>query len=184
MKARRSLALVTADGSRVDLPLLPETLVRTRTAERSGERIEFAAVLDDRLGEGEAMTADTISALAALSGVGELHWGDRRFRGTLAELIVTETAFRDDLEPMAATVRIAFDIISDEGAAVSVIVAGARWRQVADLGSAGPDDRVYAVDLGDDGSMQIRFGDGKHGARPTSDEVLVQARYRVGGGHA
>ena len=72
MKARRSLALVAADGSRVDLPLLPETLVRTRLAERSGERIEFAAVLDDRLGEGEAMTADTISALAALSGVGEL----------------------------------------------------------------------------------------------------------------
>ena len=114
MKERRSLALVASDGSRVDLPLLPETLVRTRTADPPRERLELVAALDDRIEGGAVLTADTISALAALTDVSELHWGDRRFRGTLAELSVTETAFRDDLEPTAATIRIAFDVTTEK----------------------------------------------------------------------
>ena len=116
MKERRSLAFVASDGSRVDLPLLPETLVRTRTADPPGERLEFVAALDDRLEDDAVLTADTISALAALTDVSELRWGERRFRGTLAELTVTETAFRDDLEPTAATIRIAFEVTSDDDA--------------------------------------------------------------------
>jgi hypothetical protein len=115
MKEGRSLNLVATDGSRVGLPLFPDTLVRTRTADGPGERLEFVAALDDRLGEGGPMTADTISAIAALSDVSELQWGKRRFRGTLAELTITETAFRDDLEPSAATIRLAFDVLADGG---------------------------------------------------------------------
>jgi hypothetical protein len=40
--------------------------------------------------------------------VSELHWGKRRFRGTLAELTVTESAFQEELEPIAAAIQLAF----------------------------------------------------------------------------
>jgi hypothetical protein len=66
MKDQPSLTLVAADGARVVFPLLPETLVRTRTAEGAGERLDFVTNLDDRLGDDTATTAETISALAAL----------------------------------------------------------------------------------------------------------------------
>jgi hypothetical protein len=183
MKDRPSLTLVAADGARVVFPLLPETLARTRTAEGAGERLEFVTGVDDRLGDDTATTADTISALAAVSShVSELHWGERRFRGDLAELTVTETGFNEALEPVAATIRLTFDVIPAEAEAVSVTVAGERWHQVADLSSAGPDDRVYAVQIEDNGSAQIRFGDGRQGARPPAGEISVRARYTVGGG--
>ena len=185
MKGQPPLALIAANGRRVVFPLLPETLVRSRTADRFGERLEFVAHLDDRLGNGPATTASTISALATLSGdVIDLRWGDRHFRVTLAELIVTETAFQEELEPIAATIQLAFDVIPAEEQAVSVTVAGERWRQVPDLASAGPTDRFYELSLEDDGSLHIRFGDGNRGARPPAGEVLVRARYRIGTGKA
>jgi hypothetical protein len=110
MKDQATLILAAADGRRVELPLLPETLTRSRTREASGERLEFVTHLDDRLGDGRTSTADTLAALSALADVSELHWGKRRFRGTLGELTVTETAFQDELEPIAATLHIAFDV--------------------------------------------------------------------------
>lgn len=126
MKDRPSAALVGVNGQRVVLPLLPETLVRSRTADTSGERLEFVAHLDDRLGQGAAPTAGTISALAALGGdISELRWGKRRFRVRLAELTVTETAFQEELEPTAATIELAFDVTLADEPAVSVTVAGA-----------------------------------------------------------
>jgi hypothetical protein len=182
VKDRPSVALVAPDGARVVLPLPPESLARSRTA--LGERLGLVAHLDDRLDDDAPPTADTISALTAAEDVSELHWGERRFRGRLAELTVTETAFREDLEPIAATIRIAFDVVPDEAQPVSVTVSGQQWRQVSDVGSAGPTDAVYAVRIGDDGSLHVRFGDGKRGARPPAGEVLVRARYRVGGGQA
>jgi hypothetical protein len=185
MKRQPPLVLIAANGRRVVFPLLPETLVRSRMADTAGERLEFVAHLDDRLGNGPATTASTISALAALSGdVIALHWGNRRFRVNIAELTVTETAFQEELEPIAATIQLAFDVILAEKQAVSVTVAGERWRQVPDLGSAGPNDPFYELSLEDDGSLYIRFGDGNHGARPPAGEVLVRARYRVGTGKA
>jgi hypothetical protein len=181
MKDRPSVTLVASDGSRIVFPLPPQTLERSRTT--LGERLELVTHLDDRLGDDAAATADTISALVAASDdASELHWGKRRFRGNLAELTVTETAFREDLEPIAATIRLAFDVIPDEAQAVAVDVSGQPWRQVDDLGNAGPSDAVYAVRVGDDGSLHVRFGDGKRGARPPAGEIQVRARYRVGGG--
>jgi hypothetical protein len=165
MTDRPSLTLVSADGARVVFPLLPEALVRTRTADAAGERLEFITSLDDRIGDGPATTADTISALAELSAdITALHWGKRRFLVGLADMAVTETAFNKELEPIAATIRLAFDVVADEEEAVSVTVAGTRWRQVPDLGGAGPDDQVYALRVGEDGSLHVRFGDGKRGA--------------------
>ncbi|MFC3802414.1 putative baseplate assembly protein [Cohnella sp. GCM10012308] len=40
------------------------------------------------------------------------------------------------------------------------------WREVPDAGEAGPDDRVYAVRLPQEGGTQIVFGNGEHGMRP------------------
>jgi hypothetical protein len=185
MKDQPPLVLIGADGRPVVFPLLPETLVRSRMGETHRERLEFVAHLDDRLGNGPATTARTISALAALRGdVMELRWGNRRFRVNLAELTVMETAFQEELDPIAATIQLALDVIPADEPAVSVTVAGERWRQVPDLGSAGPNDQFYELTLEEDGSMHIRFGDGRRGARPPSGEVLVRARYRVRNGKA
>lgn len=183
MKDRPSLTLVGSEGSRVVFPLLPETLVRTQTAEAAGERLAFVTNLDDRLGNGSATTADTVSALAALStDVSELRWGERRFRVSLADLTVTETAFNEELEPIAATIRLALDVVPAEDQVVSVTVAGERWRQVPDLDRSGPNDPAFEIRVGDDGSLQVRFGDGRRGGRPPAGEISVRARYAVGGG--
>jgi hypothetical protein len=183
MKDRPSLTLVGSEGSGVVFPLLPETLVRSRTAERSGERLEFVTHLDDRIGDETDSTAEIISAIAELSGdISELHWGERRFRVRLAELTVTETGFNEELEPISATIRLTLDVIPAEDEAVSVTLAGERWRQVPDLDRAGPNDPVYELRVGDDGSLQVRFGDGQRGARPPAGEISVRARYPVGGG--
>lgn len=185
MKDEVSLTLVASTGRRVDLPLLPETLVRRRTADSSGERLELLTHLDDRLGNETAATAGILSALTELSGdVSELRWGKRRFRVSLSHLTVTETAFQEELEPIAATIQLAFEVVPDEEQAFAVTVAGKRWRQAPDLDSAGPNDPVYELRIGDDGSLKVRFGDGKRGARPPAGEILVRARYRVGGGVA
>jgi hypothetical protein len=61
---------------------------------------------------------------------------------------------------------------------VSVTVAGKWWRQVPDLSSAGPNDPFYELSLDDDGSLCVRFGDGRRGTRPPAGEILVRAQYR------
>src|SRR5918996_1236940 len=123
------LALVTANGRHVIFPLLPERLVRSGTADTFGERLELVAHLDDRLGSGTATTASTVSTLAALSAdVNELRWGRRRFPVSLVEFTVTETAFQQELEPIAATIHLVFDVIPAEERSISVTVAGEKWR--------------------------------------------------------
>ena len=149
-----------------------------------GERLELVIHLDDRVGEDSASAASILSDLAAVSGdMAELRWGKRRFRGSLSELTVTETAFREDLEPIAATIRLVVDVITEEEE-ISVTVGGERWRPVPDLDRAGPNDRVYVTRTSGDGSLEIRFGDGTHGSRPPTGEISVRARYQVGGGQA
>jgi predicted phage baseplate assembly protein len=80
----------------------------------------------------------------------------------------------------------------DEGAAADVLDGGAgteapgltvrRWREVEDLGAAGPDDRVFAVDPL---TGEVTFGDGVNGMRvPQGFRNVVAVRYRVGGGAA
>jgi hypothetical protein len=58
------------------------------------------------------------------------------------------------------------------------------WDQVDSLYPCGPNDRVYAVRLNDDGSAVVHFGDGIHGARPPSGEGNIVATYRAGTGTA
>ncbi|WP_406418109.1 putative baseplate assembly protein [Streptomyces sp. NBC_01614] len=60
---------------------------------------------------------------------------------------------------------------------------GAVWQPRRDLLDSGPRDRHFVGELEDDGRLGLRFGDGRHGARPTPGSRLA-LRYRLGGGKA
>ncbi|MEV5319884.1 putative baseplate assembly protein [Streptomyces sp. NPDC052687] len=57
------------------------------------------------------------------------------------------------------------------------------WNPRRDLLRSTPRDRHFVGELEDDGRLALRFGDGRHGARPTPGSRLT-ARYRTGGGTA
>lgn len=66
-------------------------------------------------------------------------------------------------------------------ASTTVTVDGRRWRQLdslAALKQASADSRVFALD---DATGAVRFGDGRHGARPPAG-ATVRVRYRLGDG--
>lgn len=58
------------------------------------------------------------------------------------------------------------------------------WDRVETLYDAGPDDRVYLLDLDAKGDTWVVFGDGKRGARPTSGVGNISASYGHGAGAA
>ncbi|WP_031481614.1 putative baseplate assembly protein [Streptomyces bicolor] len=57
------------------------------------------------------------------------------------------------------------------------------WEPRRDLLGSGPRDRHFVGELEDDGRLALRFGDGRHGARPTPGSRLA-LHYRLGGGTA
>ncbi|MFI0487115.1 putative baseplate assembly protein [Actinomadura sp. 9N215] len=57
------------------------------------------------------------------------------------------------------------------------------WEPRRDLLGSGPHDRHFVGELGDDGRLALRFGDGTNGARPRPGSRL-RVHYRVGGGTA
>lgn len=57
------------------------------------------------------------------------------------------------------------------------------WEPRRDLLDSGPHDRHFVGELGDDGRLALRFGDGAHGARPRPGAPL-RVHYRLGGGKA
>lgn len=67
---------------------------------------------------------------------------------------------------------------------LQVKVNQVQWTEIESLLDAGPNDRVYTVQLDDSGIPLVQFGDGVHGARlPTGQENVV-ASYRWGLGTA
>jgi hypothetical protein len=64
---------------------------------------------------------------------------------------------------------------------ITVVVDGAAWTRVASLKRVGPEDRVYTVSTEDDGTTEVRFGDGSHGLRPPAGSTLT-VTYKTGGG--
>ncbi|MCX2731942.1 putative baseplate assembly protein [Saccharopolyspora sp. NFXS83] len=65
--------------------------------------------------------------------------------------------------------------------AVHVTDGTDRWEPRRDLLGSGPRDRHFVGELGDDGRLALRFGDGRCGARPEPGARL-EIRYRLGGG--
>ncbi|MGW6791008.1 putative baseplate assembly protein [Streptomyces chartreusis] len=57
------------------------------------------------------------------------------------------------------------------------------WEPRRDLLDSGPRDRHFVGELEDDGRLALRFGDGRHGTRPTPGSRLA-AHHRLGGGIA
>ncbi|MFI6692850.1 putative baseplate assembly protein [Streptomyces sp. NPDC050433] len=57
------------------------------------------------------------------------------------------------------------------------------WEPRRDLLDSGSRDRHFVGELEDDGRLALRFGEGRHGAKPTPGARLVP-RYRLGGGSA
>ncbi|WP_328367613.1 putative baseplate assembly protein [Streptomyces sp. NBC_00445] len=57
------------------------------------------------------------------------------------------------------------------------------WEPRRDLFDSGSRDRHFVGELEDDGRIALRFGDGRHGARPTPGSRLA-LHYRLGGGTA
>lgn len=55
------------------------------------------------------------------------------------------------------------------------------WVPRRDLLHSGPRDRHFVGELEDDGRLALRFGDGRHGARPTAGRRLAP-HHRLGGG--
>lgn len=60
---------------------------------------------------------------------------------------------------------------------------GPRWSAVYDLLDSGSDERHVVVELDDDSSAHLRFGDGELGRKPAAG-TRFQANYRVGNGPA
>ena len=64
---------------------------------------------------------------------------------------------------------------------ITVAVDGAAWTRVQSLRRVGPEDRVYTVSTEDDGTTEVRFGDGSRGLRPPAGSTLT-VTYKTGGG--
>lgn len=64
---------------------------------------------------------------------------------------------------------------------ITVEVDGLAWTRVESLRRARPDERVFAVTTEEDGTTEVRFGDGQRGLRPPANST-VKVTYRTGGG--
>lgn len=67
---------------------------------------------------------------------------------------------------------------------IELLVDGVRWTEVPTLFGQAPGARVFTARLADDGTTELRFGDGVQGARLPTGKGNVRASYRVGLGVA
>lgn len=65
---------------------------------------------------------------------------------------------------------------------LEIWVNDVRWREVPTFFGHGPNERIYVTRLADDGTVTVRFGDGRSGARLPSGTENVRAVYRKGTG--
>ena len=64
--------------------------------------------------------------------------------------------------------------------ALEVKVDGITWRRVDDFHGLAPEDRVYRLEIAEDQTVTVIFGDGARGAVPPVGRRNITARYRVG----
>jgi hypothetical protein len=76
------------------------------------------------------------------------------------------------------------DAPSGAASTLEIRVDGTKWMALDSLFGAAAQDRAYAVEIDDDASTEVVFGDGNEGARLSTGAGNVRARYRKGIGAA
>jgi hypothetical protein len=116
-----------------------------------------------------------------------------RFRPQLKKGPVTQVGHMLVKDPAGTTRRATFDTRGSAASAfrwdlrralpaIEVISDGSeRWTPERELLDSRASDRHFVVEVEDDGSATLRFGDGEHGMRPEAASTFT-ARYRVGNG--
>ncbi len=72
---------------------------------------------------------------------------------------------------------------SGAASTLELLIGGQRWHSRNTLFGAGPDERVFKLDIDSEQRASVQLGDGRHGARAASGRPVV-ARYRKGIGIA
>jgi hypothetical protein len=111
-----------------------------------------------------------------------------RFRPRLRERPLTQAVPYDPAAPpdsAFATLHWSLGAVRPSRMKLQGSIAGTTndWFPVPDLLASGPADRNFVAESEADGTVFLRFGDGRHGTRPQSDTSFV-AGYRVGNGVA
>lgn len=73
---------------------------------------------------------------------------------------------------------------SGTASTLEIRVDGLLWQEAPRFTVSGPTERAYTVQLDENGSATVQFGDGSHGTRLPTGSGNVEARYRVGLGAA
>ncbi|MCL7375256.1 putative baseplate assembly protein [Streptomyces sp. 35G-GA-8] len=157
-----------------------------RVLERLELRRHPVRALRELLHRGERLLAPKLRRLEVLSA--------RARAGTVLDASIAweiahswGPAYAVGLHPGEAVLRgPASALVQDPRAAlpaVTVTDGDRSWAPRRDLLSSGPRDPHFVGELEDDGRIALRFGDGRHGARPRPGARL-ELRYRLGGGKA
>jgi hypothetical protein len=102
-----------------------------------------------------------------------------RFAPTLPRLPVSHTLPYDASAAAAAALR--SDVRSASPQVTLATAAGAQWEARPDLLGSTPTAPDFVVEVEADDEAHLRFGDGRHGARPTTGTTFT-ATYRIGNG--
>ena len=73
---------------------------------------------------------------------------------------------------------------SGTASTLEIRVDGLLWQEAPRFTASAPTERAYTVQLNENGSATVQFGDGNHGTRLPTGSGNVEARYRVGLGAA
>lgn len=68
---------------------------------------------------------------------------------------------------------------SGSASTLTVRVNDIAWSQIDSLHDAGPQDEAYMVQIDDDGTTRVIFGDGSHGKRLPTGSANITAQYRA-----
>ncbi len=102
-----------------------------------------------------------------------------RFAPTLPRWPVSHTTPYDASEAAAAALR--SDVRAASPRVALVTASGAPWEARSDLLGSTPTAPDFVVEVEADDEAHLRFGDGRHGARPTAGTTF-SATYRIGNG--
>lgn len=107
-----------------------------------------------------------------------------RFHPRLQERPLTHAAPYDPTASAAAALRWSMrDILPAITLKSRLGADTARWEPRRDLLNSDPDDTAFVVEIENDTTAFLRFGDDRHGSRPDS-ETTFHATYRIGNGVA